>query len=59
MRRLISKFLRDTSGTTAIEYALILGVVSIAVVGGYAALANGVDNLYGFLNNEFSDAMDD
>ena len=34
------KFLRDTSGATAIEYGLIAGLISIAVVGGATAVGN-------------------
>jgi pilus assembly protein Flp/PilA len=38
MRRLISRFLKDRSGATAIEYAIIAGGLSIVIV----AAVNGI-----------------
>jgi pilus assembly protein Flp/PilA len=38
MRRLVSKFVNDESGATAIEYALIAAGISIVIV----ASANGI-----------------
>lgn len=34
------KFLKDERGATAIEYGLIAGLISIAVVGGATAVGN-------------------
>jgi pilus assembly protein Flp/PilA len=45
MRRLISKFLTDQSGATAIEYALIaagISIVIVTVVGGIGTKLNGI-----------------
>ena len=33
MRAVISRFVKDESGATAIEYALIAGLLSVAVIG--------------------------
>lgn len=44
MRQLLSKFLRDRSGATAIEYCLIatgLSIVIITAVNGIGATLNG------------------
>jgi pilus assembly protein Flp/PilA len=38
MRKLISRFLKDRSGATAIEYAIIAGGLSIVIV----AAVNGI-----------------
>ena len=38
MRHLLSRFLRDKSGVTAVEYALIVALVSIALVAGARSL---------------------
>jgi pilus assembly protein Flp/PilA len=43
MGELIRRFLKDRSGVTAIEYALIAGIVSIAIVSG-ATLIGGKVN---------------
>jgi len=47
MRRLISKFLKDESGATAIEYCLIAAGISIVIV----AAVNGIGAT---LNNTFT-----
>ncbi|MGE7369731.1 Flp family type IVb pilin [Neorhizobium sp. NPDC001467] len=54
--RLIRAFLCDESGATAIEYALIGGLISIAVISGASALGNGVGNLFGYVTNEYTNA---
>ena len=38
MRHLLSRFFRDKSGVTAVEYALIVALVSIALVAGARAV---------------------
>ncbi len=40
MRRLISRFLRNESGATAIEYGLICALIFLAIVTSISALAN-------------------
>ncbi|WP_426019449.1 Flp family type IVb pilin [Brevundimonas sp. DWR2-3-1b1] len=40
MRRLISRFLRDDGGATAIEYGLICALIFLAIVTSIAALGN-------------------
>ncbi|MEX0852500.1 MAG: Flp family type IVb pilin [Bauldia sp.] len=43
---LIVRFLRDTSGATAIEYALIGSLLSIAIVVGATALGSHLNTMY-------------
>ena len=38
MLELLPRFLRDQSGVTAIEYAMISSLVSIAIVGGVTSI---------------------
>jgi pilus assembly protein Flp/PilA len=38
MKGFFSRFVRDTSGVTAVEYALIVALVSIALVAGARSL---------------------
>ena len=45
-QRLISRFLTDTSGATAIEYALIASVVSLAILAGLVASSDSLLALY-------------
>jgi pilus assembly protein Flp/PilA len=44
--RLLGRFLRDESGASAIEYAIIASGISIVIVGTVATLGTGVKNLY-------------
>jgi pilus assembly protein Flp/PilA len=47
LRRLISEFLKDDSGATAIEYGLIAAGISIAII----TIVNGLGTN---LNNKFT-----
>ena len=44
--RLLGRFLRDESGTSAIEYAMIASGVSIVIVGTVATLGTAVKGFY-------------
>ena len=58
MYRGISEFWRDRSAATAIEYAFVLALISIAAVGGFTYFANEMNNLYDYVNSNFQDATD-
>lgn len=40
------KLIRDTRGATAIEYALIIGLIACAMLVGLSQLANAKDGLW-------------
>lgn len=44
--RLLGRFLRDESGSSAIEYAIIASGVSIVIVGAVATLGTAVKDFY-------------
>jgi pilus assembly protein Flp/PilA len=46
MARLILRFLGDESGATAIEYALIGSLVSVAIIVGAIALGSKLNDVY-------------
>ncbi|MDL2400157.1 Flp family type IVb pilin [Rhizobium mayense] len=46
MTKLFSRFLKDESGATAIEYGLIAALISVAII-------TGATTLGGVLNNTF------
>ena len=48
--------IRDESGATAIEYALILGLVTLAIVGSINDLRGAVTNMYNFVSDMVIDA---
>jgi len=43
MTKFITRFFKDESGATAIEYALIAGGIAVAVVGAVAALSPEIE----------------
>ena len=49
MQNLMSRFIKDESGATAIEYGLIAALIGVGIVGGASILG-------GELNNKFNDA---
>jgi pilus assembly protein Flp/PilA len=44
--QLIRRFLADTSGATAIEYGLIIAVLSLAIVGGIGQAADAIQSMF-------------
>ena len=42
MKNLVARFLNDESGAAAIEYALIAGLIALAIVGGATALGGAI-----------------
>lgn len=43
---MFSRFLKDKKGATAIEYGLIVALLSLAIVGGVGQAANGIQFLF-------------
>lgn len=50
MRRLISNFLRDESGATAIEYCLIAAGISIVIVVAVNGIGSGLNDKFTSVN---------
>ena len=48
MQNLVTRFIKDESGATAIEYGLIAALIAVALIGGATALGES-------LNDKFSD----
>ena len=51
MQRLITRFLKDRSGATAIEYALIAGGISIAIVVAVQGIGTALNTTFTNVNN--------
>ena len=43
---------RDERGATAIEYALIASLISIAAIAGFTAVGDELINLFGYVSDE-------
>jgi len=42
----IMAFLRDEEGASAIEYALLVGLIAMAIVAGATLLGKGIGNMF-------------
>jgi|GEM_PF-6585324 len=51
----IRQFFRSTSGATAVEYALLVGLIALGVGGGLTALADLVVGIFDLIVRETSD----
>ena len=54
---MLTKFLRDESGATAIEYGLIAALVSIAAIAAMGAMGNSLGNLFNTVASELAVAQ--
>jgi len=54
---MIRRFLKDRSGATAVEYGLIVAVLSLAVVGGVATTSNAINNMFTATANYLSNSV--
>ena len=50
----ITRFLRDEEGATAIEYGLIAGLISIAIVTVLTTLGTDLSGLFGKISTELT-----
>ena len=46
MSRFVSRFLKNESGATAIEYGLIAALISVAIIVGATAVGGGVNGTF-------------
>jgi pilus assembly protein Flp/PilA len=47
MKSLVTRFVKDESGATAIEYGLIAGFVSIAIIAGLTLMGPELKRIFG------------
>ena len=52
MKSLLLKFWKDEEGATAIEYALIAGLIAVAIIGALTALSDDIKELFGYIGTE-------
>ena len=46
MTKLLSRFYKDESGATAIEYGLIAALIALAIIAGAGALGNSLNSKF-------------
>ena len=52
--RLISRFLSDESGATAIEYGLLAALISVVIIGGVKLAGSNLSNKFTDVANNLS-----
>jgi pilus assembly protein Flp/PilA len=57
MFTLISRFMKDDSGATAIEYGLIAALVSVAAIGALTAMGNSLSTMFNTVSTALSAAV--
>ncbi|WP_082173317.1 Flp family type IVb pilin [Methylobacterium platani] len=55
--RAVRRFLRDPSGTTAIEYALIAGLIFLALTAALATYGDSAGSLFNNIKTRFLAAL--
>ena len=56
MTNLLSRFFKDESGATAIEYGLIAALISLAIITGATALGGNLSNKFNTIANTLKGA---
>ncbi|TYC49184.1 Flp family type IVb pilin [Rhodobacterales bacterium] len=57
MKSLISRFAKDESGATAIEYGLIAGLLSIVIVAAVGATGTSVTGIFDTITGKLNEAQ--
>jgi pilus assembly protein Flp/PilA len=57
MTKLFSRFLKDESGATAIEYGLIAALISVALVTGATSLGGKIGNTFNGLSTKMDSSV--
>lgn len=59
MIQFVNELMRDESGATAVEYGLIVALISIAGMMGYEPLGDVLSKVFNTLSGEMNDASSD
>jgi pilus assembly protein Flp/PilA len=57
MKKLLQRFMQDETGATAIEYGLIVAVLSLAIIGGVGRAGNALQWLFSDNNSKLFSAF--
>lgn len=56
MTHMIAAMRADESGATGIEYGFLASLVAVALVSGFQQLGNAVDDMFGHVEEEYTEA---
>jgi len=58
LSQMVNNFRDDESGATAIEYALIVGLIFLSIVGAVTAFSNSTSEMYDTIDTTLTDAIE-
>lgn len=56
MKTIVSRFMKDESGVTAIEYGLIAALVAVGIIAALNALGDSLTDIFGSVSDELDTA---
>ena len=56
MKTMVEKFFTDDSGATAVEYGLISAIMAVALLSGFGAFSNALNNQFVYLSNTITNS---
>jgi len=57
MQNLVTRFIKDESGATAIEYGLIAALISVALIAGAKAIGDGLNTKFTEVSSAVTNAQ--
>ncbi|MDG2530977.1 Flp family type IVb pilin [Caulobacter endophyticus] len=57
MSKFVTRFLKDESGATAIEYGLIIALIAVVIVAAFATLKPALSGAFGKATTSLQDAV--
>ena len=54
MSKFVTRFLKDESGATAIEYGLIAALIAVVIVGGVRVLGTSLSTTFNNINTQLT-----
>ena len=58
MQNLVTRFIKDESGATAIEYGLIAALIAVALIGGATSLGSAISTKFSEVSSTLDTAGD-
>ncbi len=52
MKNLVTRFVKDQSGATAVEYVLLAAMIALAIIVGMQGLATKLNTEFGVIGND-------
>ena len=57
MKTLVSRFVRNEAGVTAIEYGLIAALISVVIIPALILVGGNLTNIFTFISTALANAM--